>query len=263
MGKRSRSSNDARPGGAAKKRRTGGKSAYIRSARASNKLAPETKYFDTTWNATVDSSADWATSTVAMTSYIQSDGVTVGAYTDRALIPSAVGSGYGQVVGSKYLLKKVALKGEIVSSAASDQADMLGSRTCRVVLVMDTQPNGAQATGDLLFTDLGNATQCNHSFIAMGSSGNGRFRVLKDKTYLLQPMVAGTDGANTNSVINGGAIVKMSWNPKKALPIRIKSNSATPTIASLTDCNIFMLAHMSTTSPGFTFTGAARAYYVD
>lgn len=261
MPKRGRSSNDARPGAAKKARPS--KSAYMRTARSTANLRPETKYFDTTFNATVDSAADWATTSVAMTSYIQSDGVTVGAYTDRAIIPSAVGSGYGQVVGSKYLLKKVAVKGEIVSSAAADQADALGSRTVRIVLVEDTQPNGAQATGDLIFTDLGNASQCQYSFLAMGASGNGRFRILKDKTYMCQPAVMGTDGANTNSQANNGASVKFTVNFKKPKAIRIKANSSTPAIASLTDCNIFMLAHASTTSPAFTFVGAARAYYVD
>lgn len=262
MPKRGRSSSDARPG-AAKKSRKGTKSAYMRSSRSSASLHPETKYFDTTFAATVDSAADWATTSVPMTSYIQSDGVTVGAYTDRALIPSAVGSGYGQVVGSKYLLKKVAVKGELVSSPAADQADMIGSRSVRIVLVEDTQPNGAQATGDLVFTDLGAASQCNHSFMAMGSTGNGRFRILKDKTYILNPAIAGTDGANTNSVAHNGTLIKMTYNPKKAKAIRIKGNSATPTVASLTDSNIFMLAHSSAASPAFTFAGAARAYYVD
>lgn len=260
MGKRKR--DDARPGGAAKKRRTT-KTGYMRAARSSAKLAPETKYFDTTWSATVDSAADWATTTVPMSSYIQSDGVTVGAYTDRALIPSAVGSGYGQVVGTKYLLKGVSVKGEIVPSAAQDQADMLGPRSVRCVLVMDTQPNGAQATGDLVFTDLGGAAQCNYSFIAMGASGNGRFRVLKDKTYFCQPATAGTDGVNTNSLGWTGSTVKMNYRPKKPLAVRIKGNSATPTVASLTDANIFMLCHASSTSPAVIFTGAARAYYVD
>jgi len=262
MPKRSRSNSDARPG-AAKKSRKSGKSAYMRSRRSSASLSPETKYFDTTFSATIDSAADWATASVPMTSYIQSDGVTVGAYTDRALIPSAVGSGYGQVVGSKYLLKKLLVKGEIGCAAAADSSDAIGSRTVRCVLVEDTQPNGAQATGDLVFTDLGAANQCNHSFMAMGASGNGRFRILKDKTFILQPGAMGTDGVNTNSVVNQGALVKMSYNPKKAKAIRIKANSATPTIASLTDSNIFMLCHASLSTPAFVFTGAARAYYVD
>jgi len=261
MPKRGR--DDARPGGAAKKRRTTKRAPRKRSAMSPSAFPPETKYFDTTFSATVDSAADWATASVPMTSYIQSDGSTVAAYTDRALIPSAVGSGYGQVVGSKYLLKKVHIRGELYGTAAVDQADVLPGTSVRCVLVMDTQPNGAQATGDLVFTDLGNARQCNFSFMAMGAAGNGRFRILKDKIYLLQPANAGTDGTSTNSVICSNGKFNFVYSPKKPISVRIKASGSTPAIAQLTDVNIFLMAHASTAVNAPVIAGAARAYYVD
>jgi len=226
-------------------------------------LAGETKYFDTTFTANVDTAADWATAGVAMTSYVNADGSTVSAYTDKALIPSAVGSGYGQVVGTKYALKKIHVRGELYGTAAADQADVVPGTSVRVVLVHDTQPNGAQATGDLVFTDLGNARQCNFSFLAMGAGGNGRFRILKDKTYLLQPGLAGTDGASTNSVICSNGKFNFMYKPKKPINVRIKASGATPAIAQLTDSNIFLMAHASTAVNAPVIAGAARAYYVD
>lgn len=259
MPKRSRSSNDARPGAAKKKRSSSTK----RYSTRRSAIAAETKYFDTTWFATVDTAADWATSAVPMTSYIQSDGTTVGAYTASALVPSAIGSGYGQVVGSKYLMKQLRLRGEVVSGVSSDGADVKPSVTVRCVLVQDTQPNGVQATGDLVFTDLGNAAQVNYSFQAMAAGNGGRFRILKDKTFLLQPGVAATDGANTNSCAVNSAHFTMSYKPKKPMMCNIKANSATPAVASISDNNIFMLCHASSTSPPLTFAGAARCYYVD
>lgn len=258
MPKRARGSSGA--AGAAKKRRT--QTRRVPSVKRSA-LPTETKYFDTTWYASVDSAADWATSAVAMTSYINADGTTVSAYTGSALVPSAVGAGYGQVVGSKYLLKQIRLKGELVSGVSSDSADVKPSVTVRCVLVQDTQPNGVQATGDLVFTDLGNAAQVNYSFQAMAAGNGGRFRILKDKTFMLQPGVAGTDGANTNSCTNMSAHFTMSYKPKKPIMCNIKANSATPTIASISDNNIFLLCHASSASPVITFAGAARAYYVD
>lgn len=77
------------------------------------------------------------------TNYIQSDGTTLGAYTDSALIPSAVGAGYGQVVGSKYMLHKIRVRGQVFPAVNSDQADVPPMASVRVVLVQDLRPNGA------------------------------------------------------------------------------------------------------------------------
>lgn len=226
-------------------------------------LQTETKYFDTSFSQTLASAADWTGTEVPCTNYVQSDGTTVGAYTDSALIPSAVGPGYGQVVGSKYNLKKVRVRGALIPSPAVDQADVSYPLTARVVLVLDTQPNGAQAQGEEVFTDMGTATQCVFSFLAMGAGGNGRFRILKDETIILNPAVAGTDGTNTNSVCNEGTLFSMEYAPKKPLSVRIKASASTPAVSVLSDSNIFLLAKVSNASPAVTITGCARAYYVD
>jgi len=199
-----------------------------------------------------------------MTSYIQSDGTTIGAYTDSALIPSATGAGYGQVVGSKYLLKALRVRGTLKTAAAVDQADVSLPLVVRLLLVRDTQPNGAQALGSSVFTDLGSADMCNFSFQAMGAGAGGRFQILKNKMIILQPAVAGTDGASTNSTINEGALFSLEYQPKKPIAVRIQNNvSAPPNITALSDNNIYLMAHVSGNSPAVTIIGAARAYYVD
>lgn len=249
-------------GGAAKppskKRRTSTRRSYRRASA----FAPETKYFDTTFAFTAGSGADWTGTEVACSSYIQSDGTTVGAYTDSALVPSAVGSGYGQVVGSKYLVKALRARGELKPTVTSDSADVLAPISVTLALVLDTQPNGAQAQGEEVFTDLGSETQCNYSFQAMGAGSGGRFQILKRKTYLLQPGAAGTDGASTNSLSMQGRQFEFTYQPKKPLLCNIKANSAVPTVASLSDNNIFMLCHRGL-GQAVVVNGAARCYYCD
>lgn len=220
----------------------------------------ETKYFDTSQTQIVASAGDWTGSEVPSTNYVQSDGTTVGAYTDSALIPSAIGAGYGQVVGSKYRIKKVRVRGEVTSSAAQDQADVLGPCSVRVVLVMDTRPNGSQAQGEEVFSDMGTAAQCNYSFLAMGAGQAGRFRILADKVLQLQPGSAGTDGTNTNSTVRQGRLFKFSWKPRVPYEVMLKANSSTPAVASLSSCNIFLLAHSSATNP--TINSCCRTYYM-
>lgn len=230
-------------------------------ARRSQIMPPETKFFDTQQSQTISAAADWTGTEVPSTTYIQSDGTTVGAYTDSALIPSAIGAGYGQVNGNKYFMKHMRCRGEIVPTLAPDAADVQGPVSVRVVLVHDTQPNGAQAQGEEVFTDTGTAVQCNYSFLAMGAGSGGRFRILKDKTFLLQPGVAGTDGTNTNSVVRNGAKFQFSYNPKKPIQVILKASSSTPTVASLSNNNIFLLCHSS--SAAQTIVAVTRVYYQD
>lgn len=226
-------------------------------------MPTETKYFDTSFQQTVSAAADWTGSEVPCTNYIQSDGTTVGAYTDSALIPSAIGAGYGQINGNKYYLKKLRVKGEVVPTLQSDGADVLVASTCRVILVEDTQPQGAQAQGESVLTDMGSAAQCQYSFMAMAAGSGGRFRILKDKIYQMNTAAAATDGASTNSCIRNGFTFKMNINFGKPRQVVLKANSATPTVASLSNSNYFLLAHASVGTAPPTILGCARAYFQD
>jgi len=219
----------------------------------------ETKYFDTSQSQAVSSAADWTGSEVPSTNYVQSDGTTVGAYTDAALIPSAIGAGYGQVNGSKYRIKKIRCRGIVTSTAASDNNDVGAPAGVRVVLVQDTRPNGAQAQGEEVFTDMGGASQCNFSYLAMGAGQAGRFRILKDQFVVLNPAVAATDGTNTNSFSRNGEMFSFTWKPKVPPEVLLKANSATPTVASLSSMNVFLLAHSD--SAAITIQACSRTYY--
>lgn len=221
----------------------------------------ETKYFDTSFQQTLSTAADWSGAEVPCTNYITSDGTTIGAYSDSALIPSAIGAGYGQVVGSKYRLKKIRVRGDVLSAVASDQADVPAPITVRVALILDTRPNGAQAQGEEVFTDVGDAGQCNYAFLAMGAGQAGRFRILKDYWCVLEPRAAGTDGTNTNSIARGGSMFSFTWKPKTPLEVLLKANSSTPTVASLSSANIFLLAHAGGGTVNSVIRGAARTYY--
>lgn len=221
----------------------------------------DVKYFDTSMNQAISSAADWTGTEVPCTNYLQSDGTTLGAYTDSALIPSAIGAGYGQVNNNKYFIKKIRLRGFITGTIFSDQADMGASASVRLVLVMDMQPNGTQAQGENIFTDMGTTFQAQHSFLATAAGSGGRFKILKDKFFTLNPAAAGTDGANTNSFVRTGAHFKFNYNFGKPLQVMLKANSATPNVASLSNCNIFLIAHSDQNSA--VVNACARCYYTD
>jgi len=160
------------------------------------------------------------------------------------------------------MLKKLRIRGSVIPTVRSDQADVISPVSVRIILVEDTQPQGAQAQGETIFSDMGNQFQMHYSFLAMAAGSGGRFRVLKDKTYMCQPGIAGTDGASTMSVGSNGFEFKMNYNFKMPRQIMLKANSSTPTVASLSNCNIFLIAH-ATAAITPVINGAARAYYCD
>jgi len=254
----------ARDGSAAKspskRRRTNARS----GRRGTTSTFPvEMKFFDTSFSQTVASNADWTGTEVPCTNYMKSDGTTLDTYTDSALIPSAVGAGYGQIIGSKYMLRALRVRGTLIPTVVQDQADVLSARFVTLCLVLDTQPNGQQAQGEEIFYDMGSAIQNNDSFQAMGGGAAGRYQILARKTFTIQPAVAVADGASTNSAAHSGNRFEFTKQWKRGLKVCIKSNSAVPIMASLTDNSIFMLAHCVSGSPAVVIAGVARAYYMD
>lgn len=229
-------------------------------------LPSETKYFDTSIAATVTwAGTSWASSEVPCENYVNASG-TAAAYTDAALIPSAVGSGYGQVVGNRYRFKKLRVRGILSTAVDSDQADVAAPVQCRMILVHDTQPNGAQAQGEDVMQDIGGANANISSFKRVADT-SGRFRIVKDEWVTLQPATSGTDGANTVSTSRTGAYVSMQYQPKMPITCNIKAGNSTPTVAGLVDNNFFLLLAGTKSTDGtavsINFLGASRAYYCE
>lgn len=255
--KRARSGDAAKS--PSKKRRTNARAV---TRRAASTFPVEVKYFDTAFSASVASTADWAAANVAMTSVVGGDGALAG-YTDCGLIPSAVGTGYGQIIGNKYIARALRVRGELSCTPLNGQTVVVNPPSVRVVLVHDTQPNGAQELGPNVFLDMGTASINNYSFQQMGAGMPGRFKILGTKEYFFRDCSVVNDAAGVSSSITLAKVpfsfVKQ-W--KRGLKTCIKAGGTTPAIAQLIDNNIFLLAHAT---PGYTVTiqGCGRCYYVD
>ncbi len=224
---------------------------------------PETKYFDTSIEDYAISSADdWTGTEVTCDKYIQTNGTQVDAYTASSLNPSHVGTGYGQIIGSRYKLKGIRIRGSLVPQPASDKADVRAMSVTRLVLVMDINPDGEQAQGEDVFTDFTSDRSNVHSFMNMGSNAK-KFRILADLRVGHQPNVAGTDGASTNSVVSNGRVFRMQWKPKKPLVVSLKGpNAATPATAQLQSCNIFLLAQTDS-ADSVLLHAVSRCYFCE
>lgn len=219
----------------------------------------ETKYFDVGFNVTIaNPTADWSGTNVPMDNYINASG-TPAAYTDSALIPSANGSGYGQVVGNKYHLQKIRVRGRIVRNVTSNANACLDGANVRIILIHDTQPNGSQALGQDIMQDTGDSLENEFSFQRVANS-LGRFRILKDEFIEINPAAAVYNGTNASNSFTQGTF-SFQYKPKSPIQCTIKSGNATPTVAGLVDTNIFLLMYPS--SSNLNIYGVSRAYYKD
>lgn len=224
------------------------------------KNAGETKYFDTGINVSIAAAGgDWASTEVTCDNYIDSNGAAA-AYTDCCLLPTANGSAYGQVVGNRYYLKKIRVRGHLQTAVLSDSADAASPRKARLMLVMDTQPNGQQAQGEDIMQDVGAAQENEYSFKRV-SAESSRFRILKDEFLECVPTNSQTDGANTGSIAYSRPQFSFQYQPRKPIQVNVKSGNATPTIAGTVNCNVFMILY----APDFatSIVASSRCYYQD
>jgi len=228
--------------------------------------AGEPKYFDCgISHAVTAAGTTWADTEVACDNFVDSNG-SPAAYTGACLVPTANGSGYGQVDGTQYMLKKIRVRGSIMRSAAlGDQADIQPPLTIRCMLVMDTMPNGSQAQGEDIMQDIGEFGENLYSFMRVAATA-GKFRVLKDETWDLPVLAAATDGTNTSSQNCGQANFNWKWQPKVPLRVNIKAGTGTtPSVSGTINCNIFMLvfAMQNAAVVQVTVRAASRCYYSD
>jgi len=253
---------DARP---TKRRRTGSvsKKALAAASRRYGPISamrPELKYFDTQFEGDIANNTDWGSAVVQCDRYLNADGSTVSAYTDSALIPSAIGSGYGQVIGSRYLLKYIKCRGSLfvphstVTTAATDPIHI------RVMLCMDSSANGAQLAMSTVMTDWTGADALMHSYINISqSAAGGRFRILGDKYFALQPCTAVNNAAAT-TVSSAYEVKFFDFKHvfKTPLKVMVKSGGSTPAIGNLPEVNIFLAAQCYNTGNSAAALGAAR-----
>lgn len=234
-------------------------------------IRPNMKYFDVNFDGVALSTAnDWSAAVLQTSNYIGSDGTTVsasgGAY--AALIPSATGSGYGQTQGNKYHIRKLKLRGLLLPEAATGGTVTGLPCRSRLIMLMDKQPNGVQAQPTDLLTDWASAANNLDSFLAVGSGGASRYRVLMDRTFIHRPAACVNNAAGTTvSTTYEPASVKMTKTFKKPIVVSLKGGVTTISLNALYDCNIYLVGlhyNQSGGTPGSCKLWAtSRCCYID
>lgn len=215
----------------------------------------ESHYFDSGASSAINEGNDWSASNIEPTTY-----PVVGINT---LFAPTEGDDINNRQGRKVAVYKIAIRGVITTAVLSDQADIVANPAVRLVMFMDQQPNGATALGNAVMGPPFVSASPAIAFNAFQNTANfGRFRVLRDQTYMLPVVTAGTDGASTNSLACQDVPIKMTVKFKK--PIIVKFNGTNGgTIADLVSNAFGLLAHKSGAGFATTITYQCRTYYKD
>jgi len=224
-----------------------------------NSIPPETKYFDTSGSDAISTSADWTGSEIACVSYLNANG-TFAAYAESPLIPSANGTGYGEVLGCQYEILKIRVRGYIKIDSTGAVANPPEPVSSRLSLVMDTRAGGTQLQGEQVYTDWGSSViPTIHSFQQQVDVTN-QYVVLKDMVNLHCVTAIASDGTSTTTNVWEPIPIAFTYTPSEPLIVNIVPNVTTPSVAQLKDINIFMIAKAELAA---TIIFVARCYYVD
>jgi len=161
------------------------------------------------------------------------------------LVPQGVEE--SQRVGRKITIKSINIRW-IVSSGAGTS----GSDSLRLLLVQDTQANGAAAT----YSGVGGVLESDSVTAFRNLENSNRFIIHKDWFINMNP-TAGIVGAfnQTNKVI--------TFNKKCNIPIEFDSSASTGAIGTIRSNNLFLLARSAAVDDGYQCAGVVRIRYTD
>ncbi len=165
-----------------------------------------------------------------------------------ALSLSAAGQGdsESQRDGRVYTINSIHLRGAISQLNVESQTTPLADIIVRLVLVWDTQSNGAQLNAEDVMLTVASAEDY-RSFRNLQFSK--RFIVLKDKTMTLQVARANTNEGAANLFANGAVktMFKMNKSFKKGIKVRTTGTNATVSVTSDNSLHLIGVSESGTT----------------
>jgi len=207
----------------------------------------ERKYFDLEYSAAiVVVTTDW-TATVADPA-------------SASLFSPAIGTEYFTRIGRKVQLLSLKLRATITCAAQTNQTASDGASCVRCLLVQDKQTNGVQATGNLVIASASNSGAIN---MFQNPRNFGRFKVLKDKRWVLQSPTLTYDGAN---VEQSGLEQDFEWIIKFKKPVVVNFNTSGSSgggIGDIVDHSFHVYAATNSTALVPTLNYKVRCVFVD
>lgn len=214
--KRKKTSQGGRRGGPKRLKTRMGFTSVARTRGAA--VTGEMKYFDTAKSGAIPASADWTGTELDPTTF-------------NTLCVPAVGAAINQRIGKQIKVLKIKIRGFVGCAAQTGQAVQDEASYVRLCLYQDTQTNSTQAQGENVMSDGGSAALTALSY--QNIDNFGRFRMLKDKSFMMQKPSSLWNGTN---VLQGGMVTGFKWTINFKKPVVVRFNSTNGgTVADIVD----------------------------
>lgn len=180
------------------------------------------------------------------------------------LFAPSEGSDLDNRIGRKVTVKSIKIRGALQCITQSAQSAADYANCVRLILFIDQQTNAVQCQAEELMQDPGaaNALLCGQTF--QNTANFGRFKVLRDKTYVLDkpPITAATDAGNT--IVQAGLIRPFKLSYKFTKPFNVRFNGTNGgTVADIIDNSFHLAGRVNNTGMACTISYQVRVTYTD
>jgi len=177
----------------------------------------------------------------------------------NTLFAPTQGAGIDQRIGKAAKIHKIKIHGTLTGPAQADQVAPDDAAIVRIALVQDMQTNSTQAQGEQIFTPPATATFP----LALDSFQNidnfGRFKVLKDKYFVMNPTSPAWDGTNLEQA---GSCRKFKWTINFKEPVEVRFNATNGgTVADVVDNSFHIIANASNATMGIVLSYVCRVCF--
>lgn len=218
------------------------RSNFRRNARTGGFLGIEKKFVDYEYGPTAIS-ATWA-------------GAEADPTTALCLNVNAQGDGQNQHEGRQYKCTRLQMRGAVHRDATATQTIISDGWVVRIIVVLDTQTNGAQLNAEDVMVEETAATLAPLHFRNLQYAK--RFRVLKDFMFKMDPGNAVNNAAATTVSVAGISHIFKLNIPLNFPPVN--SVGTTAAIASVQDYSIHVIACATLTGLELSYSSRVRFY---
>jgi len=220
---------------------------YVNRSLGNPMALTERKYFDVEFSGAIPSvAANWA-------------GTELDPATLLTFFAPTQGTGFNNRVGRKVNILSIKIRCQITCAEQTNQSTADPGSICRVIFYMDKQSNATQSQGEDVI-DSGAGSQAVNMY--QNAANFGRFKVLRDKRYVLSNPNMSYDGTN---IEQAGLAKPFQFNFKFSRnPITVHFNATNGgTFADIVDNSFHMIGNCSSATLVPTLSYKARIVFVD
>lgn len=164
-----------------------------------------------------------------------------------------VGTSESQHIGRTFNMQSIFVRGQVALPATEDQGAPVADIVWRIIIVMDTQTNGAEVTAATVVDAGTNGTQAFRNL-----QHSTRYKILYDTGRRLLKPSGQTNAGVVDKYTNAGAVAFFNFNKVFKVPIKVRTTADDAKVGSIADYSIAVIGIASDTNLDLSFTTRLR-----